>query len=116
MDAGAETQLEFNWAPTSGGAYILKVVADIDNEVSESNESNNESSVEVNGAYLETVILRHLMDQDSPHNGTYMELRVTGKRLMTKLLMVILPIYTRMRTMHVICLHYRTLDLKAYTV
>ena len=58
LDAGAETQLEFNWAPTSGGAYVLKVVADIDNEVSESNESNNESSVEVNGAYLETVVLR----------------------------------------------------------
>ena len=47
LAAGANTTVEFSWTPEEAKTYVLKVVADVDNAVNESNESNNEMTKEV---------------------------------------------------------------------
>lgn len=41
LDSGSTIDLNFKWTPTSGGQYLLQVVVDPDNLVTESNKNNN---------------------------------------------------------------------------
>ena len=41
LNAGATANVNYTWTPTAGGTYRLKVVADSDGEVFESDETNN---------------------------------------------------------------------------
>jgi hypothetical protein len=47
LAAGANTTLTFSWTPTAVGTYTLKAVADTENTVKESNETNNMASTTV---------------------------------------------------------------------
>lgn len=47
LAAGVGVQVEFAWTPAEVGKYRLRVVADIDNVVIETDENNNELTIEV---------------------------------------------------------------------
>ncbi len=44
LDKGASLILTFNWKPITTGSHTLKVVVDVNNQVEESNETNNQLS------------------------------------------------------------------------
>jgi hypothetical protein len=45
LDAGASTVVGFDWTPMTAKTYILRAVADPENAVAESDETNNESTI-----------------------------------------------------------------------
>ncbi|MEM1671710.1 MAG: CARDB domain-containing protein [Archaeoglobaceae archaeon] len=45
LGAGSSTIVGTTWTPNSAGDYLIRVVADADGEVAESNENNNETSI-----------------------------------------------------------------------
>ncbi|MEM2191604.1 MAG: CARDB domain-containing protein, partial [Archaeoglobaceae archaeon] len=47
LKASESTSAEIQWTPSSTGSYTIKVVADSDDDVLESNEANNESYIAV---------------------------------------------------------------------
>ncbi|MCS7144103.1 MAG: hypothetical protein NZ879_03675 [Archaeoglobaceae archaeon] len=51
LNAGASTILSTTWTPQSAMTYTIRVVADADAEIMESNEANNESSTTVTVGY-----------------------------------------------------------------
>ncbi|MDK2876427.1 MAG: hypothetical protein PWQ22_837 [Archaeoglobaceae archaeon] len=46
LAAGGSDQATFSWKPVTAGTYTLRVVADVYDEVAESNEANNEKSID----------------------------------------------------------------------
>jgi PGF-pre-PGF domain-containing protein len=53
LEAGSSTLIRFNWIPTVSGNINVKVVVDAGNQVSESEEGNNEKAASIN---IENVI------------------------------------------------------------
>ncbi|MEM2191630.1 MAG: CARDB domain-containing protein [Archaeoglobaceae archaeon] len=47
LNAGGSIIASISWTPSSAGSYVIRVVADSDNNVAESDEGNNESSTTV---------------------------------------------------------------------
>ena len=47
LGAGANTTVSFNWVPSHVGDYLMNITADINDTVSESNETNNVNSTTV---------------------------------------------------------------------
>ncbi|MEM4496932.1 MAG: CARDB domain-containing protein, partial [Archaeoglobaceae archaeon] len=57
LEAGVSTELSVSWRPTAVGSYTIRVIADPEGVIEESNENNNERSrdVEVLAAPIPTV-------------------------------------------------------------
>ncbi|MEM4689460.1 MAG: S8 family serine peptidase [Archaeoglobaceae archaeon] len=47
LENSKSIELSVEWTPSSAGSYTIRVIADSENEITESNEANNESSVTV---------------------------------------------------------------------
>ncbi|MEM4945216.1 MAG: S8 family serine peptidase [Archaeoglobaceae archaeon] len=47
LNADGSAIASISWTPSSAGSYTIRVIADSENEITESNEANNESSVTV---------------------------------------------------------------------
>lgn len=62
LDPGSSTTLNFNWTPTTLGNYILMAIADPEDQVSETNEDNNEASHQcmVTGSTLPDLVVSSL--------------------------------------------------------
>ena len=42
LKAGTNTPITFNWIPTTSGTHTLKIITDANNQITESNENNNQ--------------------------------------------------------------------------
>ncbi|MDI6645221.1 MAG: CARDB domain-containing protein, partial [Methanobacteriaceae archaeon] len=48
LAVGTTTGVTFNWTPTTTGTHVLQVIADIYNNITESNETNNNLNQSIN--------------------------------------------------------------------
>lgn len=78
LAAGGTTILSTVWTPQSAGYYVIRVVADVNGEVRESNENNNERSifVEVTPSQYELILVVYgpsacYVNVDPPNDNCY---------------------------------------------
>ena len=79
LASGASTPVTFNWTPTTTGNHVLAITADTNNEITESNETNNliSTEVSVNPSTQPDLTVTNLQISTNPTIGTTYPVIVT---------------------------------------
>jgi outer membrane protein assembly factor BamB len=72
LNSGANTILNFNWTPNTTGSHILAVIADVNNQINETNRNNSKIMQNVNTTQspLPELALTNLQLPENPITGT----------------------------------------------
>jgi len=77
LTAGTNTPITFNWIPTTSGTHTLKIITDANNQITETNENNNQITQDTTVTTPPDLTISNIQTPSNPVTGQTYPITIT---------------------------------------